>query len=60
MAMVSAFSGCQLRTVYADRGIPTWPQIEKVLSPGLHYRSRTADSLENTHNLAGGTVMPLE
>jgi threonine aldolase len=61
MAMVSAFSGCQLRTVYADRGIPTWQLIQKVLSPGLHYRSRTGlISLENTHNLAGGTVMPLE
>ena len=61
MAMVSAFSGCQLRTVYGDRGILTWSQIEKVLSPGLHYRSRTGlISLENTHNLAGGTVMPLE
>ncbi len=61
MAMVSAFSGCQLRTVYADRGILTWPLIQKVVSPGLHFRSRTGlISLENTHNLAGGTVMPLE
>jgi threonine aldolase len=61
MAMVSAFSGCQLRTVYADRGILTWQHIQKILSPGLHYRSRTGlISLENTHNLAGGTVMPLE
>src|ERR1700758_4367622 len=61
MAMVSAFSGCQLRTVYADRGILTWPQIQTVVSRGLHFRSRTGlISLENTHNLAGGTVMPLE
>ena len=61
MAMVSAFSGCQLRTVYADRGILTWPLIQQVVSPGLHFRSRTGlISLENTHNLAGGTVMPLE
>ncbi len=60
MSMVSAFSGCQLRTVYADRGILTWPLIRKVISPGLHFRSRTGlISLENTHNLAGGTVMPL-
>ncbi len=61
MAMVSAFSGCQLRTVYADRGILTWPLIQTVVSAGRHYRSRTGlISLENTHNLAGGTVMPLE
>ncbi len=61
MSMVSAFSGCQLRTVAADRGILTWPLIQKLVSSGLHYRSRTGlISLENTHNLAGGTVMPLE
>ncbi len=61
MAMVSAFSGCQLRTVYADRGILTWPLIRKVVSRGLHFRSRTGlISLENTHNMAGGTVMPVE
>ncbi len=61
MAMVSAFSGCQLRTVYADRGILTWQLIQNVLSAGLHFRSKTGlISLENTHNLAGGTVMPLE
>jgi threonine aldolase len=61
MSMVSAFSGCQLRTVYADRGILTWPLIRQVVSPGLDFRSRTGlISLENTHNLAGGTVMPLE
>jgi threonine aldolase len=61
MSMVSAFSGCQLRTVYADRGILTWPLIRNVISRGLHFRSRTGlISLENTHNMAGGTVMPAE
>ena len=34
MAMVSAFSGCQLRTVYADRGILTWPLIARPFRPG--------------------------
>jgi threonine aldolase len=61
MATVSAFSGCQLRTVYADRGILTWPLIRQVISRGLHFRARTGlIALENTHNMAGGTVMPLE
>ena len=61
MAMVSAFSGCQLRTVYADRGILTWQLIQqgRVSRPSLPLADR-AISLENTHNLAGGTVMPLE
>jgi threonine aldolase len=61
MSMVSAFSGCQLRTVEADRGLLTWDHIKPVISSGRHYRSPTGlISLENTHNLAGGTVMPLE
>jgi threonine aldolase len=61
MAMVSAFSGCQLRTVSAERGILTWDLIRKSISTGHHFRSKTGlISLENTHNLAGGTVIPPE
>jgi threonine aldolase len=61
MASVAVFSGCQLRTVYADRGILTWPLIRQVVSSRLGFRARTGlVALENTHNMAGGTVMPLE
>lgn len=61
MAMVSAFSGCHLRTVAAERGVLTWGQIKAALSPKLYYRAQTGlISLENTHNMAGGTVTPLE
>lgn len=61
MAMVSAFSGCQLRAVAAERGVLTWGQIKAALSPKLYYRAQTGlISLENTHNMAGGTVTPLE
>lgn len=61
MAMVSAFSGCQLRTAYAERGILTWAHIRELLSPKIYYRAQTGlISLENTHNMAGGTVTPLE
>jgi threonine aldolase len=61
MSMVSAVAGGQVRTVYADRGILTWPLIRKLISTGHHFRPRTGlISLENTLNLAGGTVMPLE
>jgi threonine aldolase len=60
MSMVSAFSGCQLRTVYADRGILTWKDIEPAIGAKLYYRAQTGlISLENTHNMAGGTVTPL-
>jgi threonine aldolase len=61
MAMVSAFSGCQLRTVAAERGVLTWRHIKTALSPKIYYRAQTGlISLENTHNMAGGTVTPLE
>lgn len=61
MAMASAFSGCHLRTVAAERGILTWSHIKTALSPKLYYRAQTGlISLENTHNMAGGTVTPLD
>jgi threonine aldolase len=61
MAMVSAFSGCQLRPVAAERGVLTWKRIKTVLSPKTYYRAQTGlISLENTHNMAGGTVTPLD
>lgn len=61
MAMISAFSGCQARTVAGDRGILTWDRIKTVLSPKVYYRAQTGlIALENSHNMAGGTVTPLE
>jgi threonine aldolase len=57
MGMVSAFSGCQLRTVPGDRGVLTWDRIKTALSPKIYYRAQTGlISLENSHNMAGGTV----
>ena len=61
MAMVSAFSGCQARTVAGERGILTWDKIKTALSPKLYYRAQTGlIALENSHNMAGGTVTPLD
>ena len=60
MAMMAAFSGCQARTVAAERGILTWAQIEPAIAGKIYYRAQTGlISLENTHNMAGGTVTPL-
>lgn len=60
MAMVSAFSGCMPRTIKGERGILTWAQIEAAIAPPIYYRAPTGlISLENTHNMAGGTVTPL-
>lgn len=61
MAMASAFSGVQLRTIAAPRGILTWSAIEPHIT-GKHYHRASTGliALENTHNMAGGTVTPLE
>ena len=60
MAMVAAFSGCQSRAVSAERGILTWEQIRPAIGAKIYYRAQTGlICLENTHNMAGGTVTPL-
>ncbi|HSY36026.1 MAG TPA: GntG family PLP-dependent aldolase [Acidobacteriaceae bacterium] len=60
MAMMSAFSGCLPRTIAGERGILTWSQIRAAIAPKIYYRAATGlISLENTHNMAGGTVTPL-
>ncbi|QHS50925.1 low-specificity L-threonine aldolase [Edaphobacter sp. 12200R-103] len=61
MATMAAFSGCQPRTVEGDRGVLTWEKIRKAIGPKIYYRQPTGlICLENTHNMAGGTVTPLE
>ena len=60
MAMMAAFSGCQARTVAAPRGILTWELLQPAIAPKIYYRAQTGlISLENSHNMAGGTVTPL-
>lgn len=60
MAMMSAFSGCSPRTVAGDRGVLTWEQIRSAIAPKIYYRAATGlICLENSHNMAGGTVTPL-
>lgn len=60
MAMVAAFSGCVPRTVAAERGILTWEKVRQAIAPKIYYRAQTGlICIENTHNMAGGTVTPL-
>jgi threonine aldolase len=58
---MAALSGVQARTIVGHRGVITAQQIEEVLRGETYYfpRSRLI-ALENTHNLAGGTLFPLE
>jgi threonine aldolase len=61
MAMMAAFSGCQPRTVEGEGGVLTWEKIRRAIGPKIYYRQPTGlICLENTHNMAGGTVTPLD
>ena len=59
MAMVAAFSGCLARTIYAEDGVLTWDLISPQLRSRSDRRACTGlISLENSSNLAGGSVYP--
>ena len=61
MAAMSAVAGALPRVVSAEDGIMTWEQISRAIRPKVYSRSQTAlVSLENTHNMAGGTVYPTQ
>src|SRR6201994_4188016 len=61
MAMMAQFSGVVPRTVWAEDGILTWKHVESNLKGKSYHAAKTGlVSLENTHNMAGGTVTPPE
>lgn len=61
MAMMSAFSGVLPRTIGAEDGILTWELIAPQVRGRSDHRARTGlVELENSSNLAGGSVYPLE
>lgn len=60
LAMGAMFAGCVFRPVQGDGGVLNWAAIKKeirLLSP--HWAPTGLISLENTHNMAGGTVTPV-
>jgi threonine aldolase len=59
LASMSAIAGCMPRAVRGDDGILTWKEVESAIRPEIYYDSQTAlVCLENTHNMAGGTLYP--
>jgi threonine aldolase len=61
LSMVAWFSGCLARPIAVEDGILTWKEIESALRTGSpHNSATTLICLENTHNMAGGIVYPLE
>ncbi len=62
LASMSAIAGCMPRAVRGGPdGILTWEQVHAAIRPKIYYDSQTAlVCLENTSNMAGGTVYPTE
>src|SRR5512136_3145617 len=57
MAAMAAISGVLARPVAAPDGILNWDMIKPAVRDGVYYRAHTGlITLENTHNMAGGTL----
>ncbi|NOX18601.1 MAG: low specificity L-threonine aldolase [Chlorobi bacterium] len=57
----AAISGIQLNLIEGENGVITREQIEPLIRPeSAYYMPRTrAIEIENTHNVAGGTIHPI-
>jgi threonine aldolase len=61
MAAMAAVSGTLARPVRGEDGIPNWASMAAAIRPrNAYYVAQTGlVTLENSHNMAGGAVMPL-
>jgi threonine aldolase len=61
MAAMSAVAGCLARPIRTTDGILRWSQVKEAIRPKQAYRAPTGlVECENTHNMAGGQVLPPE
>jgi threonine aldolase len=61
MATLASFSGCIVRPIPAEDGVLRWDQIKPYIAAKIYYRAQTGlIVLENTHNMAGGTVTSVD
>lgn len=61
LSMLAWFSGCLLRPVATGDGILHWKDIEAAIRPAsAHCASTALIEIENTHNMAGGAVYPMD
>jgi threonine aldolase len=61
LSMMAWFAGCVARPVPTTNGLLTWEQIEReVRLLGPHCAPTGLIEIENTHNMAGGSVYPLD
>src|SRR5436305_425177 len=60
LSMVAWFSGCVLRAIPTERGLLSAGEVIRNIRPVSPYSAPTgAVSIEQTHNMAGGTVYPM-
>lgn len=61
LSMTGWFAGCLVRAIPTANGILDWATVARYLRPdGPHCAPTTLVEIENTHNMAGGTVYPQE
>ncbi len=60
LGMMAAFAGVVPRFVSALRGVPEPEAVRRAIRRSVHQSPTGLIALENTHNRAGGTVVPLE
>jgi threonine aldolase len=60
LGAMAALSGLIPRLIPAPGGIPDPDAVRAAISPGRHQAPTGLITLENTHNKAGGTLVPLE
>lgn len=57
LSMMAWFAGCLARTIPTDDGLLSWKTISAcVRAKGPHNAPTSLISIENTHNMSGGTV----
>jgi threonine aldolase len=60
LGSMAALAGLMPRLVPAPGGVPDPEAVREAVSPGRHQAPTGLVVLENTHNKAGGTVVPLD
>src|SRR4051812_1061412 len=60
LSMIAWFSGCVIRAIPTAEGLLSWEEVRRAIKPVSPYSAPTgAVSLEQPHNMAGGTVYPM-
>ncbi|MGO9260305.1 MAG: threonine aldolase family protein [Bryobacteraceae bacterium] len=60
LSMVAWFSGCVIRAIPTADGVLSWDEVRRLIKPVNPYSAPTGlVEIENTHNMAGGTVYPM-